>query len=447
MPQDLAAAVAFRNAGRWREALRALDAFDPKRADDGAESLRASILYREAQRLIGEGDRAGAEALLAATLARVPKKRADDYLRLLLAALNAARGADAAARRALEAGLAAAPCEEERISRVRAFAWLGRYAEAAVEGEAILSRGATLHEVRLLRYPWSPQRADACGGAHAALLEKALARRPEDPWLLLYHGFLARSPRSWARLRSVVGRRRARYGWMLQAAGSTFLRAGSYAQAIDYLGVAASPKNADWQARCFLGEALLCAGRQREAFASFAAAHEQAAAHERCEVLAWRGEMSLWLGRYERALEDLEPALAGGALWALTWRAGARLLLGKPKEALADLDEAQRRYTGDREAPAWRAQALRALGRPREALAAVAAEPAGPWSLLNRALARADLGESAALDADYERLPAALKDYAARRFPKASKKARLENVLKSARGCRAEQYAWPVWMV
>jgi hypothetical protein len=52
----------------------------------------------------------------------------------------------------------------------------------------------------------------------------------------------------------------------------------------------------------------------------------------------------------------------------------------------------------------WRGEALRELGRHREALKDLDREPAGAWTLINRALARDALGDLDGMRRDFGRL-------------------------------------------
>lgn len=90
-------------------------------------------------------------------------------------------------------------------------------------------------------------------------------------------------------------------------------------------------------------------------------------------ALAWRGQTSLLLQDYARALRDLDAALALAPrdAWALTWKAETLRRLGRFAEADAAFAAALRRDRALSWAWAGRGACALALGRPKAALAAL----------------------------------------------------------------------------
>jgi tetratricopeptide (TPR) repeat protein len=116
------------------------------------------------------------------------------------------------------------------------------------------------------------------------------------------------------------------------------------------------------------------------------------------EFYAHRGEMKLWLGRYEDALEDLASAsrLKNVRMWWMVAQAGVWMLQGKPREALQRLEESQRRGALLSSIAPWRAECLRRLGRnaqvPAELLHVRSRFPFHVSTWINLSLAYGALG-------------------------------------------------------
>ncbi|UPT72915.1 MAG: hypothetical protein M0D55_13480 [Elusimicrobiota bacterium] len=109
----------------------------------------------------------------------------------------------------------------------------------------------------------------------------------------------------------------------------------------------------------------------------------------------------------------------------------------------------------DLEGRVWLAEAKRELGRPAEALAELSrpelATPDGlspmlVWGLVNRALAKAALGDAEGLRADFALIPADMLDFVMARSRTKSPEAVLKAALRLARGFRREEYGQAVWM-
>ncbi|MBI2385293.1 MAG: tetratricopeptide repeat protein [Elusimicrobia bacterium] len=290
---------------------------------------------------------------------------------------------------------------------------LGRYKEALAAGERLLDGRPGLADIRALRDPWEwDDRPLAERRREVLRLERAAGPAARRSWVPYYRADL-RGPeelRQFSRLAALPGRR---YGWML------------------------------------------CRGRTGEAFAELDRALPEAPPDEAGQVLAWRGAFDLWLGRYESAVGRFDEALRLGAPYALSWRAGALLKLGRAEEALRQLDEALTLYPRDLEAYVWRGEAKRALGRHREALKDLneptlsdpdRATPIWLWALFNRALAKAALGDSAGLKADFDAIPVRIRDHIRGKSGREDMVGLLEAGLELSRGFRREEYRQAIWM-
>jgi tetratricopeptide (TPR) repeat protein len=251
-----------------------------------------------------------------------------------------------------------------------------------------------------------------------------------------------------------------RYGWMRYARAMLLL---NHLQAYDgarrELEATLRAAPAFWKAQGQLAECLLCQGREAEAFALMDQCVDQLAASsaEQNEAATWRGELHLWLGRYDAALADLDPCMASGSTYALIWGGAAHLLRGEHDRALLVLDRAVQAAPRDAEVYVWRGEAYERLGHPDRAVADFdrAVGLTGPlvWPCAGRALARAATGDTAAAIADFMALPARTRTFfewrtgtPVDRNPHAVVEVLLE-MRKAARGIRrSEQYLEVLWM-
>jgi tetratricopeptide (TPR) repeat protein len=309
------------------------------------------------------------------------------------------------------------------VRRAAARACLLDYEGAASEADQRLGETPANDLTMLLRcWPenWRRPHAPAHFERHLDAVEAFAARRPGSPWPSFFrHALLLRL----GRFEELAGRggelrpfARAKYGWMRYAAGVGRLQAGRFRDAAADFGAACRSRPELWKAACYEGEARLCLGQPGAAFERFSRA-ERAAGRlgARAEVLAWRGEALLWLGRLGPAEDALHLAVCEGSWLAVCWRGAARLLAGKLAQAEGDLDRAVGPDSNDGEALVWRAELRRRRGRPGAALADLQkAARLGPpgWEglVLNRALARAELGDAAGAGRDWRELS---KDVAA----------------------------------
>lgn len=473
-------------------ALRAALAADPR--DGGARAGLVEVLRMRGQGALSAGEPWTAEALVREALARRPRgetarRRVLDVLRscgsaylfagrledaarvfrgllrsaprdararLGLAAVMRARAEHEKERRILSGtDLAAAPVAPR--DRFRSLMKLGHYKRAIAEAERILDAGATLDDIRTFWDPWewADRRPRSDRLKALARLERALGPRPRTPWLHYYRAELLGPEKGMAHFEAIAAYPRKRYGWMFSKAGLAAHCAARFDVAARWFRIALGSKPADWRTNGFLAEAYVCLGRPQEAIAEMDAALAGAPPEDAGQVLAWRGALDLWLGRYEEALARLEEACRLDAQCAFCWRAAALLKLGRPAEALAGLDETLARFPRDFEAYVWRGEAKRELGLYQEALKDLNEEtivdekrepPIWLWALVNRALVKAALGDAAGLRQDFDALPAYFTDYLRAKTGLEEPEALLKASLDLSRGFRREEYRQAIWM-
>lgn len=339
--------------------------------------------------------------------------------------------------------------------RFAALMKLGRYKAAIAAAERLLDGRPGLADIRALRDPWDWDDRPLAGRRRELLkLERALGKAG-GPWLPYYRADL-RGPEELRQFEKLKALPKRRYGWMFSKPGLATLCAGRFLEAESWLRGALAYKTVDWRTRGFLAETLLCLRRPKEAFAEMDRALPEAPADEAGQVVAWRGALDLWLGRYESAVKRFDSALRLGAPYALSWRAAALLKLGRSEEALSQLDSALALYPRDLEAYVWRGEAKRALGRYQDALkdlneptlaGADRATPIWLWALFNRALAKAALGDRVGLKADFDAIPAYIRDYIRRKTGHTEMEKILEAGLELSRGYRREEYKQAIWMI
>lgn len=339
----------------------------------------------------------------------------------------------------------------EPRDRFRVLVRLGRYARAWRTGEEILDAGARLEDLRAFWDPWEKDNRPDPSAPQADLA--ALARAPRGPWRALYVGIVGGAARldSFEELPSSP-----RHLWMHYGAALELVLACRFERAERAFRAALEHPGMDWRAHGYLAEACLCQDKPEAAMREMALALPKAPAEERAQVLAWWGELELWIGRYESALARLNEAAEGGSPFSHAWKGAALLRLGRREEALAQLDAALRLFPGDGEARLWRAEAKRELGRPREALREL--ETVGAqhwvWVLFNAALAKRDVGDLEGMRRDLSRLPEPVLAHVARALglpgarpeDDAAAVRMLEAAFTLARGFRRGEYAQAVWL-
>jgi len=375
--------------------------------------------------------------------------RAAEKARELFASGRKREAADWASR-ALARERAKLDAIDDPAERLRALARLGRYEEACALGESFFDDGPTLDQARAFSNPWGWMPRELFMAEHAKMLDALIARGRFAP-LATY--FLA-TLRGWAgkaTLERLAALPQDRYGWMAPWVGRQLLCAGLPEDAVRVARAGLDYSPSDWSSRFGFIEALICVGAEEEALAQSARAAGAAPAKDRGWALSCRGEISLWLGRYEEAFETLGEACAAGFAAAWGRRGAAALQLGRLEEGLALLDESLRRRPGDPEARVWRGEALRRLVKHEEALRELALAPSGVWRSVNAGLAKAALGDQAGLREEYARLPGPVVDFVKGKLDlEAVESAEdlgrvLRKALELARGFRREDYNQLVW--
>jgi tetratricopeptide (TPR) repeat protein len=414
-------AQAFTAGGRADKAERALRRalrLSPKDAGlraDIAGLMRARVVSQEVPNTRGRLRRARRawEAV-----ARMDPKDGSAHLAISLILRWTEPDAERAALRR------AAARDLDPADRFKALMRLGRCEDAVRVAEKILDKGLTLAGFRAFSDPWEK---DNRPDREAPLPDVRGLKTP--PWREFY--LSGRAP---------AGRR---YRWMHYNAAMDALFSCRFRDAVRSFNIALRAPM-DWRAHGYLAEAYACVDEPAKARAEMERGLEAAPENERAQVYAWWGELELWLGGYRRSLELTTKACAMGAPFAHGWKGAAMLKLGRREAALAQLESALKLYPKDAEAILWRAEAKRELGRPREALKDL--ESVAPehmvWVLFNRALAKRDLGDEPGMNADFERLPAAVK----RRVRRGTIAESLEAGLALGRGFRRAEYEQAVWL-
>ena len=120
-----------------------------------------------------------------------------------------------------------------------------------------------------------------------------------------------------------------RYGWMRWHRGLMLLNNHwdpAAAAAEFQAGLEGMPQV--WKARALLAELALARGERTRALRTMDRLLRTVPDSDRASVLAWRGEVRLWIGEYREALADLDSAVARQSPLALCWRGAAHLKLG-----------------------------------------------------------------------------------------------------------------------
>jgi len=341
--------------------------------------------------------------------------------------------------------------------RFKALMKLGRYKAAVAAAELILEGKPVLSDIRIFWDPWEwdDRRPREDRRAELKRLERALGADAKSPWLHYYRAELNGGLEGLSEFARIAAFPRRRYGWMFAKAGLAALCNGVFPKAAEWFKIALSHKPADWRTHGFLAETYLCLRRPGDAVAEMERARRAAPEEDAGQVLAWRGAVDLWLGRYDEALARLEEACRLDAACAYCWRAAALLKLGRPKEALDRLDETLRRFPRDFEAYVWRGEAKRELGLYDSALKDLNEEmlavprrepPIWLWALVNRALVKEALGDRAGLEADFNALPAYVVDHVRAKTGFSDMADLLRASLDLSRGFRREEYRQAIWM-
>jgi len=333
---------------------------------------------------------------------------------------------------------------------------LDRYEEAFRAAEEVLDAPPPDAVLSRLWNPWGDRSSAMPGGFLAERLKKLAAARV-SPGLEHYRIFLRGALRYYAGdydgALSVFDKLPplppARYGWMRFPAGLAALYTQDFERALREFSVSEKAGVSRVTSMGRLAEVHVCTGRATAGLKKMREAQKLSPLWARAGLLAWEGQLLLFIGRYK---ESLKPLSEGGRLGddaAWCWRGAALTRLGHYKEALVDLDRAVELFPTDWEARNWRAEALRLAGRSAEALAdieAVLAHGPNNWAYLGRALLRDDKGDGKGMREDFLRV-----DPEIRRFLAARAGGSVRNMLEKAGGLalgdrRDEKYFSRIWL-
>lgn len=332
---------------------------------------------------------------------------------------------------------------------------LGKYEQAFDLGESLLDAGPTLDDYKEFGAPWRWAPLEHFQSPHLTMLDKIIEKNLDSPWAYYYCGSLRGGYSGLAEFARIDRFPVSRYGWMHLRMGLAHLNLGLFRGAIKCLQVAIRHKPVNWIGYGYLAEANLCLGRRAAAFREFERAMAAAPAGDFAAVMAWRAEIRLWLGQYQKALRELEESSRKGCPASHCWRGAALLKLGRPREALKSLDQAIGAAIHDAEAYVWRAETKYRLGMYREALEDLSREPIGLWARVIRALVRAKLDDGEGMRQDFDKIPEFVISYLRRKagfdvereLMAREMAALLETALRLARGVRRDGYEQAVWMV
>ncbi|HNT97294.1 MAG TPA: hypothetical protein PKK31_03395 [Elusimicrobiales bacterium] len=450
-------AEALWGCGRFDEALRTAGlAAGLRPADPSAELVRAQLLLasgrpaaaRAAARNLRRQWPSNSAAILAGDLKRYRLSADVPGLLGLFRARFAARDYPGAFRLAEHLLNLRAPCGNEVVSVLA----------APVTGPGVLCPAReSAARLRALFRADIPPELEIWRSYYLTYLASAPVLKPCGSWKGLYE----RAVGSWRALRP---RDLRRYGWMLKEAGRKRL----FSQPPDYRGargallraLASPPPEADAFGR--LAEAELCLGRSGAAF-GWLKKGLAACPGQEGELLAWRGELRLFLGDYGGALADLRAAARKKAFYAHTWLAIALMKTGRLDATLTAAGRAMRANPTDGEALLVRGE-VRRLKKDRagaradllKALGWCAPYRHALWAGLNLALLELEAGDAraaaralalAAREAGDNGPAAALcRELLALSGEPAALRARVEELFAAARGLRRDEaYLFPVW--
>ena len=219
-------------------------------------------------------------------------------------------------------------------------------------------------------------------------------------------------------LRELIDNGAGKYDFARYITGRENLYACRYVQAAADFKKLLSLGYSNFVVHCSLGEALLCGGQVRLGLEKFKDAYSAAGGRDKNSVLAWEGEMRLFLKQYRQAAELLR---CNGERYASCWLGAAYLEMGEFDNALRELEKAVAAIPKDPEARIWLGEAYRRGGRRYEAFrelesAGRLSTGCGPasgenygaaWVFLNKALLFMDSGESAQMARNFSLASAA----------------------------------------
>jgi tetratricopeptide (TPR) repeat protein len=318
---------------------------------------------------------------------------------------------------------------------------LGQAAQAARAGEKVLDLSRAPEHLSSLAspLPYPEHLEKGLSPAYRRGLLRAFEERPRCPWAYYWKALLGGDMMA---ARPLTGR----YQWMRSRLGMGFMRDENNFEraAREFLAAARCSRPANWMALMHCAEASLCGGDEAAAWRLVREALSVVPRQRRAEVLAWKGALLLWLGRYALASRACDEAERLGALYALGWKGALLCLTGRPRESLEPLS---RRIASDyhvTEALVWRAEAHLKLGRGREALkdAEKAVSLGGSAGFYAEALAALARGRPR----DMEKAVAGLPPRVAAAAASATPRATLDKLLKISLGVRRGRHEPVLWL-
>ena len=207
--------------------------------------------------------------------------------------------------------------------------------------------------------------------------------------------------------------------WMIAFTAKSRLHRGCWVEAMKDLQVVLRHFPESWKTHCHMGEVQLGLGHTDRAMKEFQKA--VACSEDRGSVLAWRGEMHLWIGNYRAALQDLRNALRFGSNLASCWLGASLMKLGQYQKAVEYLNQAIDQRPLDGEAHLWRGEAKGYMGQYPAALADINRAirlTNAIWGYFNRALIYSMSGKLDKMRTDFNYIVQAfpeLVDFVAKR--------------------------------
>jgi tetratricopeptide (TPR) repeat protein len=353
--------------GRTQEAIRHLENAAKLPPVDPIPFLKLGELYLREHRL-GLAERALRLAAEAGSMV---------HARLLLGRLLERRGQSSEAQAQFRAAATASAgqdnAEQAELGRLEAHIRLARFKDAFVVAEKLFTQEPTQDGLwKLFRAMGLPENMPKRRPKMAADLTLYTKKNPKDMWghLLLAYlldriGDSAGAKVAADNLQKAPKAKR----WMLYIRGElALLNDCDYKGAARDLRAAYQCAPGMWNAKALSAETLLCQGEDTRAMKAMELLVKRLAAPVAEEAVAWRGCFHLWRGRYKQALKDFNVGVRGGARFARTWRGATYCCLGEFDKALVDLQQAVAVDRSDTEAWIWKAETLSAMGRRDEAL-------------------------------------------------------------------------------
>ena len=299
---------------------------------------------------------------------------------------------------------------EALCCRFKVLLLLGEFQSAFQDAEKILDLDHSLNSIWDSIIPWN--RRDGAPTNRLAFqrllhhLNLIGDKTPHKIWVHFYrmilYDLLAAPPAWQDAAKHVEKLMMNRYRWMHAFIGQFHLFRGEWQKAISHFQTALPSFPKIWKIHCLLGEAKLGLGNPVEAMMEFDKAVVASEGHN--DALAWRGEINLWLGNYQAAMNNLEASVRLKSTLAFCWLGGVLVKLKKYRKALKNLDLAIYYDPFDAEAYTWRAEAkchLRQCEAALEDINKAIRLSRGIWAYFNRALIYAKLGHFNKLRKDF----------------------------------------------